>query len=225
MEIGDIARLVAYVLPGYLATELRNLLVRTKKRNDFERLASCLFLSLVSYVLAAAGVWLAYGDQWALHTTVSLQNWCFVLLLFVFAALLGYAVARLTTWHGLQRWLYKHHVDLTEYPNVWNEIWHCEEGAPWVLVRMKDGSTVFGAVKAYSADADDTQRELWLFPVRDLDEDGTAEIAGLSVYVPGDQIASISAYRPGDKPVVTQAQDQPTGTTHVEPALQESLSD
>jgi hypothetical protein len=200
MEIGDIARLVAYVLPGYAATELRNLLVRTKKRNDFERLASCLLLSLVAYALAVGVAHLRYGAGSVQHTTVSLENWQFVGLLFVFALSLGYILARLTTCRSLQRWLRRHHVDLTEYPSVWNEIWHCETGAPWVLVRMKDESTVFGAVRAYSAGADDTQHELWLFPVRQTSGDGSEEIPGLSVYVPGDQIASISAYRPDDQP-------------------------
>jgi len=200
MEIGDIARLVAYVLPGYVATEFRNLLVRTKKRNDFERLASSLFLSLVAYVLAVAVARLTHRTDWQSHTTINLTNWWFVGLLFTFALSLGYVLARFATCRALQRWLYKHHVDLTEYPNVWNEIWHCEGGAPWALVRMKDGSTVFGAVRAYSAEADDPQRELWLFPVREIGEEGTTEIPGLSVYIPGDQIASISAYRPGDQP-------------------------
>jgi hypothetical protein len=206
MDIGDIARLIAYVLPGYAATELRNLLVRSKRRNDFERLASCLLLSLVSYALAVGVVGIIYGRDSSSHATVSLQNWPFVTLLFAFALLIGYALARIITCRSLQRWLYRHHLDLTEYPNVWNELWHCEAGAPWALVRMKDGSTVFGAVRSYSAGPDDTQRELWLFPVRKImgdvnDDTGTQEIPDLSVYVPGDQIASVSVYRPDDSPL------------------------
>jgi len=202
MQIGDIARLVAFVLPGYVAIELRNFLVRTKKRDNFERLASSLFISLIAYTLAACVMRLAYRDDWKSRTTICLANWFFVGVIFFFAILLGYAIARLTTCRRLQDYLYKHHVDLTQYPNVWNEIWHSERGAPWAIVRMRDGSECLGAIRAYSVDPDDPYRELWLNPVaKRADPEAEPRIVpGLSLYVPGDQISSVSVYRPDDQP-------------------------
>jgi len=197
--VGDIASAVAFLLPGYVATELRNALVRTKKRDNFERAASSLLLSLLAYLLAGCVVRVAYRETWLEHATISLSGWLFVAAMFAFAVGLGYLMARLMTWKNLQKWLYQHHVDFSQYPNVWNEMWHCEAQAPWVVVQMKDGAQVFGAVRAYTADPDETRRELWLWPVLDLTDPERKEIPGLSVYIPWEQIACVSVYRPDDR--------------------------
>jgi hypothetical protein len=200
MEIGvdSVAGAVAFVLPGYLAMELCRLLLRAKKRDDFERLAYSLFFSLVAYLLAGSATRaIRQHADWQSSTIVSLENWLFVGLLFVSALLLGYGVARVIAWQRLQEWLRARHLDISEHASVWNEIWHCEEGAPWVIVRMKDGSECYGQLRAYTADPDDARREIWLHPVADTaDPEQQPEVVpGLSIYVPGDQVISISAYR------------------------------
>lgn len=199
VEIGDVARVVAYVLPGYTAIELRGLLIRARKRQDLDKLAWSLLLSLASYVLSVGVVWLVLGRRpdWQTRTTASLANWWFVAILFGFGLILGYGAARLTSWEWLQEWLRRHHVAMSQYPSVSNEIWHSDTSAPWVRVTLKDGRVACGAVNAYSIDPDDSARELWLYPVfdaSDVTSERPALVPGWSVYIPGDQIAFIEAY-------------------------------
>jgi len=202
MQIGNVAELVLFILPGYLATQLRDFLIRTRKPDNFERFAWSLFLSLVAYLPTTQVMKWAYGGGWRQRTNVSLDNLLFIIVLFGFAMATGYVAARLNTSRRLQGVLRRWHVDTSEHPNVWNEIWQCERGAPWVIVRLKDGGECFGALRRYSVDPNDSYRELWLFPVAEsADPDQEPKtVPGLSVYIPGDQIVSVSAYRPDDQP-------------------------
>lgn len=207
MDVGDIARIVAYILPGYVANVVRSFFVRDKKRDNFDKLASCLLLSLAAYAIGVGIFFLAYRADWSGRISVCRDNWFFILLLFLIAVLIGYGWARLTTWKRLQLRLYKHKVDYTEFPNVWNEVWHSEEKAPWVIAQLKDGSEFFGAVRAYTNDPDEAKRELWLFPVWDGTNPQENQIVnGLSVYIPGDQVKFISVYKPEHR---APANDEP----------------
>jgi len=200
MDVSKVAELVTFILPGYVAIQLRDFLVRSKKRDNFERFATSLLISLGAYVCAQGVVFAIHRGGWREHTTVRLENLPFLLLVFALAAGAGYVNARLIMSIWLQQRLYRHGLDLGEHPNVWNEIWNCPNEAPWVLVRMKDGAECWGKVRAYSVDPNDHERELWLNPVAQATngEPALQEIPGLSVYIPGDQIACVSAYRPQD---------------------------
>jgi hypothetical protein len=204
IEVGDVARVVAFVLPGYVASRFYSLQVWTKKRNDLEFLASSLLTSLAAYGIAAASIYSLNHEDWRLHSQVSLENWEFVVGLYLVAAAIGIALGQVVRSRLLRILLGLVGVDWGEHPSVWNEVWQAEGGAMWVLVRLKDGSTAYGALRGYTGDPDETRRELWLHPVYELDEDDPEAdpqlVPGLSLYVPGDQIVTVSAYRPQDAP-------------------------
>jgi len=214
VSVESLASIVAFVLPGYGGMRLYEFFVRTKKRNDFERLATSLTLSLASYV-AVAGLLLGvtatvrrYGIPCAeleIPTSVNLGDWgdwIFVALLFITASLLGLGFSCVARIRSLRLWLREGGLDYSPYPNVWNEMWHCEERAPWAVVKLRDGTSYYGQVHKYSNDPDQDLKELWLFPVATQPEHAYQEsevIDGISVYIPGDDIAAVEAFRVPDE--------------------------
>ncbi len=199
MSLDALSDIVAFVLPGYVGMRVYTFLVRTRKRDDFERIAVSLLFSLGAYLLLT----LAFPDSWC---KVDTSHWWFVLLLFLIASLFGYGLARLATWPWLREWLQDHKVDYSPHPSVWHEIWQCPQQGPWARVRLKDGSEYYGQVHKYSTDPDQETAELWLYPVAEINEEesesaqeteGPEIIEGVSVYLAGDEITSIEAYRPG----------------------------
>jgi hypothetical protein len=200
VEITKLADVVAFVLPGYLATEFYGLFVRTKKRDDFERLAVSLFFSLTAYSLACAIMWGVHRSDWRTRVSVSINNWCFVLWIFLIAILLGGTWAAISRWRPISVVLRAVNVYHSHHPNVWNMLWEGRRDA-WVIVQLDDGTECRGAVRFFTNDPNETTHELWLHPVLIPGDNGSyVENPGLGVYIPGNRIVSVSTYRAEDQP-------------------------
>lgn len=210
-NLGDIVAWSILITPGWVAMQIYQSIVlpqRHKPRPDYMHLIPMLAFSTAAYELAVGLARVTHPTGWQSNITISAGNWLFVASIFGFAGLLGLAT-------GLLR-----RATSSSRADVWSHIWDCPDGAPYVLVRLKDGGVAYGAVCAFSADPDDTERELWLCPVYDYDrsdpDSDPQEIPGLSIYLRGDQIATISAFRTPDpgrgKQRVATASDEPPGT-------------
>jgi hypothetical protein len=201
VDISNVAAIVIYILPGFLATELRYFLVPARKGTDFERLVWSVFFSLLGFLAASLVVLALYKADWRRHT--SARDLEFVIPLWFFALLAGILVAQLTKSSVMKAALRKRcHVAYSEFPSIWNEIWQCPEEALFVRVHLGDGSVHFGAVHAYTRDPAEQQRELWLRPTYTMDEDWKVgeQLPGLSLYVRAESIVYVEVYRPEDRP-------------------------
>lgn len=200
MDISNVAEIVLYVLPGFLATELRYFLAPARKGTDFERLVWSVFFSFAGYLAACLVVLAVYGRQWRQYTTA--DDLAFVIPLWVFALLAGALVACATRrpWvaAALSRFL---HTKYSEFPSVWNEIWQSPREALFIRVHLSDGSIRFGALHAYTRDPAEQQRELWLRPVYNMDEEGNVgeKLEGMSIFVRAESIVYAEVYRPEDR--------------------------
>jgi len=214
VDVGDIAQIVAFVLPGYLAAQVSDLVVRTKKRDDFERLAVSLFFSLVAYVLVCGAVWFWHRDDWFLRRDICVENWPFVAAVLLVAVLIGGMWGSVGRSRRLTEKLREFGIFYSHYPNVWNSLWESQYQA-LVIARLDDGTEFRGVLRRFSNDPNQELQELWLRPVYVCDETGEyREEEGLSVYIPANRLVSLSAYRDEDvKAEDSSATSDSTNTT------------
>jgi len=175
-DIAEVAAVMAYVAPGFVAVQLRYFLVPARKGSDFELLAWSVIFSVVGYALASQ----VYGGplRGFAPRGFFVSQW-----LFCIAAACGVACVSSSKQTGDLLSLFG--IDYCKYPSVWNESWQRDEGAPWVRLRLQDGSVCCGAVRLYTRDPAETQREILLFPVYGLnsEEQPTNKIEGVGLLV------------------------------------------
>lgn len=191
MDVANITAVLLYVAPGFLAVQLRYFLVPARKGSDFELLAWSVVISVASYEAACFAVFLRHGAGW--RDATGLGNWPFVLFQWGFAFALGYLLAFVSTRDLTRRLLLRVGIDYSQFPSVWNETWQRPQGAPWVRVRMTDGSVCCGAVAQYTRDPAETDREMYLYPIFSLDEQDEPKerLPGVGVFIRAAQIVSV----------------------------------
>lgn len=192
----EVASLLAYLIPGFIALYVRSQFVTTPHLQDNERLLSYLTISVIYNVIfiryfpeAIEGLW--FGTSFFL---------VFFVGPIIVGALLGINIqkdfvrgllgkAKLSTIHPI--------------PTAWDWKFTSLTGEQWVLVNLKNGAVIRGLWASDSfASSDPINRDLYIQWIYDIDEEGKwFPLGNRGILINTDEISTIEFWPyvpPGD---------------------------
>ena len=160
---------------------------------DFDKLAWSLVLSLACWVLSVGVVFVVLRGRpgWQTHTSVSLANWWFAVVLFLFALLLGYLTACFVS----RKWLPWRGVARSPYPTVRSDLGQRDQRSLGES-HIERWERCLWCGKGVHRRSQRVRAEMWLYPIAPpLTTVITPRrcLAG-AISVPANQIAFVEVY-------------------------------
>ncbi|MDH7578468.1 MAG: DUF6338 family protein [Bacillota bacterium] len=198
--------LLVYVVPGYIAMEVKNFLLPTRKKETFSRFLESV---LLSYVIL--GIFETFWHLFRHDSTYSFSisaDFRYGLLLVFLGVIFGFILALLIKSHFTQKFLQLIGVTTNYYPSLWNEQLDgtvrkkktfIGKNDDYIFVRVYlDNERVIydGFLNAYDSDPNNQERNIYLIGYRCFSYDGD-EIANnygnwkTGVLIKGDRISRL----------------------------------
>lgn len=172
----NVSLLLVYVIPGYVATEIKNFLLPTKKKDSFSRFLESVLLSyiIIGVIEVVYYLFLHYVKKCEKYVPLDLSNLKISLLLLVLAVLTGYIHATLLKSSKVKNIINRLNVNFSFHPNVWNELLYKNNGeCPFVRVYLENERVIYdGFVRAYTVDPNEGSQEIYLIGYRSFSYDG-----------------------------------------------------
>lgn len=200
MELSDLTQAILFLLPGFLAVEVKNFLTPTRRRSDFERLWESVILSLVAYGVTYS-IFLT-GASVVKSAPPTIRTTAFVVPDFVVAILLGYLWAKVLKSHWFSQVAERVGVQYTAEPSFWAELLRFRSQGPlrggWVRVYLEDGTKYIGTVTRFTTDPNEPDRELVLEQIYSVGENGLPDGKPLPIrlYIPASRIVAMHILPP-----------------------------
>ena len=192
----DVASILAYLIPGFIALSVRSQFVTTLQLQNNERLLSYLTISVTYNALviryfpgAIAGSWFGLG---------------FILVFIVGPIIVGGLLGVNTQKDFVRGLLGKAKLStIHPIPTAWDWKFTSLTGEQWVLVNLKNGDVIRGLLGSDSfASSDPIDRDLYIQWIYDMNEEGTwIPLGNRGVLIATDEIRTIEFWPyvpPGD---------------------------
>ncbi|MBI2218807.1 MAG: hypothetical protein HYU51_16095 [Candidatus Rokubacteria bacterium] len=184
---------LAFLVPGFLADSVANTMVRKKAIAHEVSLLRFLTLSCLNYAVWSWLVYLVVRTAFFLeHPIRSAAAW--FLVIFVSPVALGAMLGVLSQRNTIRRLLDRLGIyTVHPIPTAWDDFFSTT-GPVWVLVTLKDGSSVGGRFGARSfASSDSTERDLFVESVYRVEERGawTEVPLNAGIWIRGDEIQHV----------------------------------
>lgn len=172
----NISLLLVYVIPGYVATEVKNFLLPTKRKDSFSRFLESVLLSyiIVGIIEVIYYLFLHYVKKCEKYIPIDLSSFKISLLLLILGVLTGYISAMLLKSDKVRNFISRLNVDFSFHPNVWNEQLYKNNGeCPFVRVYLENERVIYdGFVRAYTTDPNEDSQEIYLIGYRSFSYEG-----------------------------------------------------
>jgi hypothetical protein len=194
MQFDNIAAILLYVLPGFLAWEIYYSYFPAKKKSDFGEIAWSIIISIALYTIVKitdSKLKLNLFQDGSVFPRVRT-----IIILFILGAIFGAILIGIRTlrFYCANRFLTLSFVKPQE-KSTWAAI-NSKKESSWACIKTTDGTMYLGYISLWKYDPNDTEYDLLLSQARKVDEnlDTIYEISGEGVYIRSQNITTIEFY-------------------------------
>jgi len=206
---------IAFIVPGYVFVWIRSLFLNRRPLKPQEQLVAYLAISAVN-MAACSPLIIPLVENETLRQRPVLAGLLWFLTLLAVPTLGGVLLGIAAQREWLHRFLQK--VGLRPVhvmPTAWEWQFSRIDGSAWIIVTLKDGSTVFGLFGSESfASSEPSERDIFIESVYTLGENDSWTPAGKGALIPHGEIRCIEFILPstvGEEATFDERQSNPVG--------------
>lgn len=199
---------IAFVVPGYIFVWVRSIFLTRRPLKPQEQVIAYIAISSVNIAICSPIV-ITLMDSQELKSRPVLVGFLWLITLMVVPTLGGVLLGIAAQREWLHRTLqYLHLRPVHVMPTAWEWQFSRVDGSTWIIVTLKDGSTIFGLFGGGSfASSEPTERDIFIESVYSAGSDDRWVPVGKGVLVPHGEIRCIEFFHPDTQESIDDKRD------------------